>query len=803
MKSLTNDLNNPITLRIRHQEEIKMKPTTLRLSLQRLFLLTLISFVAVATMLAVATRANRANRAARARAEQAANSKAASNPNLQNGKQPNAPNAAVITATVTDNVTAATKVAPGANINFTAVVPNSGAASPADDATNLNFSDPLDANTTLVAGSVHASPIAFNDTYNWVGNTQLDSAARSLPTVISNDVAVNPPGGTDTFTLTGIAGGATALGGTVTLTAATGAFVYTPPVGRPNIADGATAQDSFTYTITSSADPALTSVGTVRINLTGRVWYLQAGAPAGNDGRSNTPSSSPAAMSTAADKSTDIFYIFSGGGSLNGPFTVEAGQQLLGQGVNLVVNTITLFTATSNPTTTNTAGSCVSLSGAPGNNILSGFDIGNCTGGTAITGANVGTLNVSTMTINTNGGALDLTGVGAPTVSVVLGRTTSSGGAKNVNLVGLNGTITLNGGSLSGSTGNALDVNGGTAAITFSGTISNSGGKQVNVANQSGGSVALSGAVGGTGTGINLATNTGATISFTGGIAISSATNAAFAATGGGTVTATQNNTTILNTLATTTGTALNVANTTIGAAGLTFRSITSSGATNGIILNTTGATGSLTVSGNGGSCSSVATCTGGSIQSAAIGISLNSTTSPSFDRMLIQTTSDSGVSGIAVTNFTFTNGKIDSAGNASFDSAIAFNGNGSGLGNNIAGTLTITGNTLTNSFYSGVDVQSDNGTVTNANISNNTITNTNQGLGTNFNGQNSASTVFNLQNATINQNNLSGIGATGIQAQCSSSNTGGPGASCGTPGDGTKLISITNNSVLLTAAAK
>src|SRR5512132_1221207 len=144
------------------------------------------------------------------------------------------------------------------------------------------------------------------------------------------------------------------------------ATTRTPPLGRPNIADVATAQDSFTYTITNSADPTLTSTGTVRINLTGRVWYLVAGGA--GDGRSNTPSGSPSAMSTAADKSTDIFYIFSNAGSLNGPFSLDAGQQLLGQGVNLVVSAITLFNAAApTPTTTNTAGNCVALAGAPGN----------------------------------------------------------------------------------------------------------------------------------------------------------------------------------------------------------------------------------------------------------------------------------------------------------------------------------------------------------------------------------------------------------------------------------------------------
>src|SRR5882672_9260467 len=216
---------------------IQNKTRSLLLSVltRRLFLLTLVSLFAVAALLGIAASANKANRAAKAQAEQAAvNAKSAVVITNSNGKQqPNAPNTAVIVATLTDNTAAATKVAPGGVINYTATVTNNGAASPADDATNLNFSAPLDANTTLVAGSVHASPLAFNDTYNWVGNTQLDTAARALPAVTANDVAVNPPAGTDTFTLTGIAGGATALGGTVTLTAGTGAFVYTPPVGRP------------------------------------------------------------------------------------------------------------------------------------------------------------------------------------------------------------------------------------------------------------------------------------------------------------------------------------------------------------------------------------------------------------------------------------------------------------------------------------------------------------------------------------------------------------------------------------------
>lgn len=681
-----------------------MKSTpTLRFSINRLSILILVSCIAVAALLGIAASANRANRASKGLAKSSTDLSLSESAQ----QQPAAPLSPTITATLTDNIPAATKVAPGGTINYTAVITNSG-VSPTDDATNLNFSDTLDSNTTLTAGSIHASPLAFNDTYNWVGNTFLDTTARALPAVTANDVAVNAPGGTDTFTLTTIAGGPTSLGGTVSL-AANGSFTYTPPLGRPNIADGASANDTFPYTITNSADGTLTGTGTVNIVLTGRVWYLQAGAA--GDGRSNTPSGSPSAMSTAADKTTDIFYIFSGGGSLNGLFTLDNSQQLLGQGVNLVVNAITLFTATSNPTTTDTTGNGVTLANG---NTLRGFDIGNCSG-TAISGAaSVGTLTINTLSINTTGAGIDLTATGNPAVSVVLGGLTSSGGTKNVNLVNLGGTVTLAGGALSGASGNAFDVNGGVATISYSGTITNTAAARlINIANMTGGSVAFSGALSGTSssTGINLATNTGATISFTGGMNLSTGSSDAFTATGGGTVNATQNNTSIVNTISSTSGTGLNVTNTTIGASGLTFRSISSgSGANstaNGIILNSTGATAGLTVVGNGSAG------TGGTIQhktgadgssTQGSGIFLNNTRSISLDRMQLNDFQNYGIVGTTVTNFTLTNSTINGT-NGTLQGGI---GEGDVYFTGLSGSATVTSCTFSGAAYDTFHVFND-----------------------------------------------------------------------------------------------
>jgi hypothetical protein len=732
--------------------------------LPRLLSIVLASLIGVVLVLCIGSSAKRNTNARSRQARQIPNPVFGINLLAQNNKQPQSPQAAVITATLTDNVTAATKVAPGGTINYTASITNNGAASPADDATNVNYSAALDGNTTLVAGSVHASPIAFNDTYNWVGNTQLDTTARVLPAVTANDVAVNGNGGSDAFTVAAIAGGATSLGGTVTLAAPSGAFVYTPPLGRPSLADGASVNDTFTYTITNNNNPSLTATGTVTITLTGRVWYLQAGAA--GDGRSNTPSGSPAAMSTAADKSADVFYIFANAGSLNGPFTVDAGQQLLGQGVNLVVNAITLFTAAApTPITTNTAGSCVSLSGSPGNNTVSGFNIGNCTGGTAIIGTNVGTLNVSTLSINTNGAGLSLTGSGNPAVSVVLGGLTSTGGVNNVKLATLGGAITLANGTLSGATGNAIDVNGGVAAITYLGNISNSGGKQVNIANTTGGSVTFDGAIDGSGTGVNLVANSGNTITFRGGVALNTGANAAFNATGGGTVNVCDKNpcgsgAAVVNSLTSTTGAALNVSNTNIGTNNLTFRSVSSNGAASGIILDNTGPNGGLTISGSssgicGGSVGSgppttaaiatspvTADCTGGTIDnSSSTGILLNSTRNISLTRMWVKNSGGDGIGGTNVNGFTLNSSLIEANGNAIQEANIDFGNLSSITPDGLHGTGAITNSTIRNAFENDVVIR-------------------------NFGG--AALTAFTVTGSQIRSSSASAAGADGLRIEAS-----------------------------------
>ena len=392
------------------------------------------------------------------------------------------------------------------------------------------------------------------------------------------------------------------------------------------------------------------------------------------------------------------------------------------------------------------------------------------------------------------------------------GPTANAGGTA---IITYGGTI-----NTSASTNRAVDIQdraAGAGNITLSGVITHSSGNAsvIFMDGNAAGTILFSAANsvlnGGTSDAVHLTNNGGATINFTGGgLNIDATSGGGFVATGGGTV----NVTGTVNTIDTGTGTALNVANTTIGASDLTFEHISANGGTNGIVLNTTGSSGGLTVTGDGGSTNNGS---GGTIQNTTSrGISLTSTRDISFDQVNISSTGGSGVNGTGVTNFTYTNGTVTNAGNSNLESALGFNATGTGvgekLGNNLSGTLTVTGNTLTNAFYGGLDVEGDAGTITSATVSNNVITNPGFS-GVNFGGSGTATTAFSLNDADIANNNITGSGGNGIQISIGNGNTGASGAGAvahaglvtidgsGRPvSNPSNIISITGNSITLDA---
>ena len=136
--------------------------------------------------------------------------------------------------------------------------------------------------TLTVAGGGGGGPVGTNDTYsNGVGNTQYSVGAGTPATpavVVSGTVLSNDTGAAPLTA--GPASIASTNGGQVAMSS-NGSFLYTPAAGF------AGPSDTFTYTMTDGNGATDTAV--VTINITGVVWYVNAGAGGGGTGRSNSP----------------------------------------------------------------------------------------------------------------------------------------------------------------------------------------------------------------------------------------------------------------------------------------------------------------------------------------------------------------------------------------------------------------------------------------------------------------------------------------------------------------------------------
>ncbi|MEZ5416175.1 MAG: putative Ig domain-containing protein [Vicinamibacterales bacterium] len=527
------------------------------------------------------------------------------------------------------------------------------------------------------AYSLVVAPNAQNETYaGGVGNTQYSVGAGTPATpavVVSGSVLNNDqgPGGLSA----GPALIASTNGGQVSM-AANGTFLYTPAAGF------AGASDTFTYTLTDGLGHTNTAVVTIGLN--GVVWYVNASAGAG-DGRSHSPFSTMTAAATAA-QAGHVIYVHPG--SPTGATVLKAGQRLQGAGEVFSQASLTIA-----------AGAAPTLTGT-------------------VTLADNAV--VRALTVNA-GTSASIAGTGM-TGAESLTNVTIAGGSPGLSLTNVGGTFAMTGGGISGvGSGGGVVITGGTGGVTIAAPITTASGRSVTVQNRTAGTVTFSAAIADTGTGILLTSNTGSTIAFTGGLALSTGANAAFTATGGGTITATQNNTTIVNTIANTTATALTVSNTQIGAAGLTFRSIASNGGTSaGIVLENTGVAvtnGGLTVTGDG-SAGSGGTISGknganGSL-TQGIGISLQSTRNAVFSRMLIQSMANSAVMGRNVHGFQMDHSTISSAGSSAgvLEGPVVFGAPNPGGGNGVQGTALFRDTTIAGGIEHNVAFYGQSGTM-------------------------------------------------------------------------------------------
>ena len=542
---------------------------------------------------------------------------------------------------------------------------------------------------TLTVVNPNTPPVAVADTFEAIGNVTVPVDA---PGVLANDTdaEANP--------LSAVPGTyATANGGTVTVNA-DGSFTYLSPAGF-------VGTDSFDYTVTDGTD---TAIGTATVVSAYRVWYVDNSAAAPGDGRDASPFTTLKAAETASAAGETIFLLYGNGTPVgyDEGIILKAGQSLTGQGVPANVTatlngqTVVLLAAGSSPTVTRTtAGATVQLAS---NNVIQGFDV-TSTAGAGVAGSGIGSLAAAYMAVAATGGeALDLEN---GTASASFNSLSSVGSAGNgLRLVDLSGSVTAPAGALLGATGAAVLVSGGDAVVSYGGDITSTTDRSVLVQNRTGGSVTLSGDIQDGGTGIRVANNSGGTIAFTGaskiintgantavdlssnagatiqfaggGLSLTTTTANAFSATGGGTVTVTGAN----NTVTAGAATAVTVANTTIGAAGLSFRSVSAMGGANGIVLINTGALNGMQVTGTGtpGSGGSISALTGADGSTEGVGVYLENASNVQLAWMTISDASNYAIRGVGVAGFELASSTVAGTnGNnaALFEGSISFSG--------------------------------------------------------------------------------------------------------------------------------
>ena len=358
--------------------------------------------------------------------------------------------------------------------------------------------------------SVAVAPTAPSQSYTGVGNTQVYvtgvAGAPTTPAVASGTALLNgaqPAGGVS------VTAASCSVGGTLTTFDAAGRFIFTPDV--------AATSATCTYTVSSNtgATPTpTTATANLTFTLAGMVWYVNNTIGSSGDGRSQNPFkllSDAQGPAVGKPQTGQAIYVHTGSGSTTGNLNLLASQALVGNGVAFTLGALSLPAGTK-PTLSGTVALANDVS-------VSGFTFNPAGSGSAITGTSVGgtsTISQNVLSLNNLGTAVSLTG-GAGTINFTSTSISQSGGGTGVSI----GSKT--GGTVSFDAASPVSVTGPGAK------------------------------------GVNLTSNTGATITFAGGLTLTTTTGNAFSATGGGTVTATQNNTSIVNTITTTTGTALNV----------------------------------------------------------------------------------------------------------------------------------------------------------------------------------------------------------------------------------------------------
>jgi uncharacterized repeat protein (TIGR01451 family) len=576
--------------------------------------------------------------------------------------------------TATKSHTPAGSANPGDTLTYTVVIGNSGTS----DATGVNFSDTIDPNTTLVPGSVKASPIAADDSYHTIGNVNI-----SVP-VAQGVTANDSNSGVGTLSVTKVNATVVPGGGSATTSTANGSvtmnsdgsFAYSPNVAFRG------PSDSFTYTLDNGSGS--TDTATVTISVTGLIWFVNAGAGSGGDGRLGSPFNCLVGAGcfdpAAADIANDNIFVYSG--SYTGGMTLLNGQRLIGQGAGDTLLNITGLAAPSGtnllPSTGGTspviaaAGSDVTL--GSGNTIRGVTLNGTAAAAIDLTGTGFGTLTLADTALGGTGQALNLTNgtltgpIAATAAFASISSTNSS--TSGVSLTSVSGNMSSGSTSITNPTGIGITVSTSSAALNFGNTTSTlSGGTGVSLTSNTGtitfGTLDISPDSGQRGMlateNTNTITSTGGAVSTTGATAVeitrSSSTTplvmslTSISANGGA------NGIKLLRTSGSFTVTgdgASDPANTTRGRTTAKNGGGTITLGSGGTINNTTGAAVSLNTTTNVTLRNLSLTGNGGGVSSGADGINAASSSSLTLDNVLVTGhLGNDGLSGGAVSGLT------------------------------------------------------------------------------------------------------------------------------------------------------
>jgi hypothetical protein len=722
---------------------------------------------AVAFSISVESRRARPD-AARSNNEEASKEKTqsvSSNPNKSSvSLAPLTPFVPTITATKNDSlftdVDMDGKADPGDTLKYTVSIGASG-----ENATGVNFTDTVDPNTTFVGGSLAASPVATNDTFpvTVVGNVRINSANLAAPfSVVSNDfLGVNPTSTISAFDAT------TANGGQIVMTtsgADIGKFTYNPPAGFEGV-------DTFTYTLTDNANvttAASNRTATVSITVNGMIWFINNNAPscltlAAGCGRLTNPFSTLAAFAALNNgtgnnpAANDNIFVYESATDYVGPVTLLSGQKFIGQDATATLSSITGITPPvgsdalppPNPT-----GAIVNITGngitVGSNNTLRGFTGGNST--SDINGTGFGTLNVSEVTLNGTGNALNLsTGTLNGSFASI---SSASSATTGISLTSVAGSTTSGATTVTNSTGIGISVNTSGGSFGFANT-----------------SVTGAG-----GTGVSLTTNTGA-ITF-GSLTITAAGSqrALLATDNTNTITATS------GAITSATGTAVEITRaSSTTPLSMVLTSVSNSGAPNGIMLKNT--SGSFTVVGDGANTTVGGNNTGGTISNATganaatsgNAVYLENAGNVTLRRVRINGTNQNfGIRGVNTSNFTLEFSTVTGTnGNSAADDegAVGFN--------NLTGTAAITSCVIEGGFEDNLSLVNTSGTLNRMTISGSTF-GLNNSVSGNSNIRISSNNVGTTLNVTLKSSLIKGARADWISAIANSGSTmdaviGGP----------------------------